>query len=418
MSSIQSYKKPARFVATGLVFGVTAICAAIGFFPENAVAVKVQQFDSVPQNKQGNLIYNVVQETPQPKIQIAILLDTSSSMQGLIDQTKNQLWSIVNEFSAATRQGQTPLLEVALYEYGNSGISGMNHHIRQLNSFTSELDLVSEGLFSLRTNGGNEYCGAVIQAAVQDLQWSTSDKDIKAVFIAGNEGFSQGPVAYQEALELAMEKGIAVSTIYAGNSSHRDSTGWKSGAQLAGGEFMSIDANQQIVHIDAPQDQRIALLNSKLNETYVPYGKLGAANAQRQQEQDAKNRSISSGLLAKRVKTKSSSYYSNESWDLVDALEQGEVKDAELSTLDKEQLPAVMREMNSEQRKNYVAKQSQERSNIKQEIAELSKQREEHVAAQRKQNIEEGASLGDALLGAVKSQATAKGFQLNDNEGG
>ncbi|MEZ5022383.1 MAG: hypothetical protein R2728_03810 [Chitinophagales bacterium] len=32
------------------------------------------------------------------KIQIALLLDTSNSMDGLIEQAKGKLWSIVNEF--------------------------------------------------------------------------------------------------------------------------------------------------------------------------------------------------------------------------------------------------------------------------------------------------------------------------------
>ena len=33
-----------------------------------------------------------------PKIQLAVLLDTSGSMSGLIEQAKAQLWKIVNEF--------------------------------------------------------------------------------------------------------------------------------------------------------------------------------------------------------------------------------------------------------------------------------------------------------------------------------
>ena len=34
-------------------------------------------------------------------IKVALLLDTSNSMDGLIDQAKAQLWEIVNEFSYA-----------------------------------------------------------------------------------------------------------------------------------------------------------------------------------------------------------------------------------------------------------------------------------------------------------------------------
>ncbi|HEY1405249.1 MAG TPA: hypothetical protein VF857_01445, partial [Spirochaetota bacterium] len=52
------------------------------------------------------------------RIQIAILLDTSSSMDGLIDQAKTNLWKIVNETAKAKKGGKTPRLEVALFEYG------------------------------------------------------------------------------------------------------------------------------------------------------------------------------------------------------------------------------------------------------------------------------------------------------------
>jgi len=58
----------------------------------------------------------------QPKIQLAILLDTSSSMDGLIDQARNQIWQVVNEFSTAKQNGLTPILEVALFEYGCCGL--------------------------------------------------------------------------------------------------------------------------------------------------------------------------------------------------------------------------------------------------------------------------------------------------------
>jgi hypothetical protein len=37
--------------------------------------------------------------TKKAKVQIALLLDTSNSMDGLIDQAKSQLWKIVNEMA-------------------------------------------------------------------------------------------------------------------------------------------------------------------------------------------------------------------------------------------------------------------------------------------------------------------------------
>jgi hypothetical protein len=53
------------------------------------------------------------------KIQIAILLDSSNSMDGLIDQTRTQIWQIVNSLTKVTKDGEIPDLEVALYHYGN-----------------------------------------------------------------------------------------------------------------------------------------------------------------------------------------------------------------------------------------------------------------------------------------------------------
>ena len=48
------------------------------------------------------------------RIQIAILLDTSGSMSGLIDQARTELWSIVNEFIFARQKGRQPEVQVAL----------------------------------------------------------------------------------------------------------------------------------------------------------------------------------------------------------------------------------------------------------------------------------------------------------------
>jgi hypothetical protein len=48
--------------------------------------------------------------------QVALLLDTSNSMDGLIDQARSELWKVVNEFALAHRAGRPAGLEVALYE--------------------------------------------------------------------------------------------------------------------------------------------------------------------------------------------------------------------------------------------------------------------------------------------------------------
>ena len=78
---------------------------------------------------------------------MAILLDTSNSMDGLINQAKSQLWTIVEQFAKAKKNGQTPLLRVALFEYGNTRLPAAEGYIRQVVPLIDDLDKLSQSLF-------------------------------------------------------------------------------------------------------------------------------------------------------------------------------------------------------------------------------------------------------------------------------
>ena len=142
----------------------------------------------------------------QSKIQVALLLDTSGSMNGLIEQAKGQLWKIVNELATSTKDGHRPQIEIALYQYGNNGISPAKGHIEQISPLTSDLDIISEKLFRLTTDGGEEYCGKVIQTSLDELKWSKKDEDLKMIFIAGNESFAQGPTTIKHPLSMRSKR--------------------------------------------------------------------------------------------------------------------------------------------------------------------------------------------------------------------
>ena len=198
----------------------------------------------------------------RPKIQLAILLDTSNSMDGLINQARTQLWKIVNELATAKRDGQVPEMQVALYEYGKPTLPREKGYVRQIVPLTDDLDKISEELFALTTNGGDEYCGQVIAAATAELAWSKSDRDLKLIFIAGNEPFTQGPLDYKKACGDAIGKGITVNTIFCGAEAQGISTGWLDGAKLADGSFLHIDQSQPVSQIRTPFDARLAELSS------------------------------------------------------------------------------------------------------------------------------------------------------------
>ena len=202
-------------------------------------------------------------------IKVALLLDTSNSMDGLIDQAKAQLWEIVNELSYAKCNNERPNLQIALYEYGNDNLSANEGYIRQVLGFSEDLDDISKALFSLTTNGGNEFCGQVIQTSLNQLQWGNNPDDLKLIFIAGNEPFDQGRQSYKHASINAKEKDVTVNTIFCGNHAQGIATHWKNGADLTGGDYFSIDHNRVTVHIVSPYDDAILILNNKLNKVII-----------------------------------------------------------------------------------------------------------------------------------------------------
>jgi hypothetical protein len=211
----------------------------------------------------------------RPSIQLALLLDTSNSMDGLIGQAKSQLWRVVNDLASAKCRGYAPRIEVALYEYGNSRLSAGESYLRQVLPFTNDLDRVSEKLFGLRTNGGEEYCGAVIKDAVRNLNWDNRDQVYKTIFIAGNEPFTQGNVDFRDAVQRAVDKGILVNTIFCGNRREGIETAWKDGAQRGRGDFLTINQDDQVAVLRTPYDDEIERLGRALNDTYVYYGSEG-----------------------------------------------------------------------------------------------------------------------------------------------
>jgi len=355
--------------------------------------------------------FTTISPTPvkDQSIQLVLLLDTSNSMDGLIDQAKSQLWKVVNELAAARcADGKRPNIKIALYEYGNDNLSSQEGYIRQVSGLTDDLDLISEKLFSLSTNGGNEFCGHVINSSLRQLAWSTSPNDLKMIFIAGNEPFTQGGVAYRTACGLAREKGVVVNTIYCGPFEDGIRTSWKDGADIASGSYMSIEQNRKTVYILTPYDERISALNDKLNSTYVYYGNSGATKKEMQAIQDSNAETYGQANKVERAVSKSSHAYRNSSWDLVDAAKENEEIIAKAKD---DELPQEMKGMSVPQRETYVKQKAEERAKIQSEIQSLNKTRQEYIAANTHKE-ESDTMLDAAMIKAVKEKAKQKNLNF------
>jgi hypothetical protein len=344
------------------------------------------------------------------KIQVALILDTSNSMDGLIDQAKTELWNIVNELAKAKKDSTDVEVKIAVYEYGNSALTKQSGYLRKVLPFTSDLDDISEKLFELKTNGGSEYCGKVLKVALNELEWEDSDEALKIVYIAGNEPFTQGNVPYEKSCKAAVKKGVFVNTIHCGDEQVGINGHWALGATYGSGYYFAIDQDEKTYLVSTPYDDEITMLNDRLNLTYIPYGYGGTKYYRKQSMQDKNAMKYSKQNNVKRSISKSSRLYENTSWDLVDAYQNDKTV---IIRIEKENLSTNLKSKTNAQLEAYVLSKMAEREQIKRRIQELAVLREAYI---RSQKMEKSNSLGNSIIIALHKQAALRNFTFNDNQ--
>jgi len=347
-----------------------------------------------------------------PRVQVAILLDVSGSMDGLIEQAKSQLWGMMQTLSKATTQGQKPIVEIALYEYGRPSNGSNNHYIKKIMPFTTDLDVLSAKLFELKTSGGDEYCGAVLVQSLNELQWGGGQDDYKVIFIAGNESFRQGPIPFAQACLLAKQKGVVINTVYCGDSLIGIKEYWNQNGECGNGTYAVIDHNDKEDDKPAPQDSLIYVLNEKLNTSYVTYNTAGFGRAQLQRQMDAANSAAAKKAGIQRAAVKANKQaYRNSGWDLVDAYEEDSTV---IDKVDSAYLPDTLKNKSKAAIKKYVLQKAADRAAIQQQLNDLLKQRAAYLAAEKLKasGSTNPRDLDNAIQSILRKQAEQRKFSF------
>ncbi|WP_312090007.1 vWA domain-containing protein [Chryseobacterium sp.] len=382
------------FIGTGEIF-------------KNFNSRKIEDSKIIQKNVSFHPKHSVYSEN---KIQVALLLDTSNSMDGLIEQAKSRLWNIVNTLTTLKYNGKAPEVEIALYEYGNDGLQDENY-IRQVTPLTQDLDLISEKLFALRTNGGNEYCGAVIRDASENLNWDANEKSMKLIYIAGNEPFNQGRINYKDAVNQAKNKNIYTNTIFCGRKEEGIKALWQNGAVLGEGKYFNIDSNEKVIFIKTPFDEKIYECNGLLNDTYISYGNKGYEMKNKQMLQDSNAKSLSASNAVERTVSKSKkNAYKNDHWDLVDKVEKDQ---SYISTLKEEDLPAELKGKTKAEITKIISQKSADRAKIQREIEVLAKKRQDFINSEvKKRGNSDQDDLGKAIGKSIEEIAKKNGYSF------
>lgn len=339
-----------------------------------------------------------------PTVQIGVLLDTSGSMNGLLNQAREQIWKIVNEVANANKNDKDVAIQVGLFEYGKDSIAKYEGYLQMLSPLSSDLDNVSKELFALRTNGGSEYSGKVILEAVNRFAWSADKEDLKILIIAGNESFSQGDVPYSEAIKKAKANNIIVNTIFCGDYNSGINLKWQDGANLGNGKYLNINQDKKVIHIHTPYDDEIIVLGRQINETYIYFGSSHKERKRNMMIQDGNAQGLSKSSYIQRSIVKSKKQYVQKKYDAVESMDS-----VSFESIPKEEKPSILQNKTDKEVKKILQEAKEKREKIQKQISKLEVKRKEFL---KNNKPKESKDLGSVIVQSIKEQAIQNGFKF------
>ncbi|MGH9754261.1 MAG: vWA domain-containing protein [Blastocatellia bacterium] len=359
-------------------------------------------------DKKANEIASDKNPKERKTLEMVFALDTTGSMGGLIEGAKQRIWGIVNEVMQSDGR---PNVRVGLVAYRDRG----DRYVTEVFPVTDNLDAVYTSLMDYRAEGGGDTPENVRRAladAVHKAGWSRqSDRIAQVIFLVGDApphtDYQDEPDT-KETASAAIRKGMIVNAIQCGNISGTKEV-WQEIAQYGGGRYFAIPQDSGVVAVVTPYDEKLSALSNQLGGTYLAYGRAEAqvAAKTRQVETEAKiAASAPMAARAERAKNKSINSMSYEG-DFLQSLENGTVK---LEELRPEELPEEFRSLSPDERKKEIEKRQAQRRQIRAEITQLSKDREEFI---KKERAKSGArnSFDSVVAEALKEQLAAKGFK-------
>ena len=344
------------------------------------------------------------------RIEVVFILDTTSSMSGLIEAAKEKIWSIATTMASAE---QAPDIKMGLVAFRDRGDS----YITRVLDLSQDLDSMYASLMDFKAQGGGDGPESVNQAlydAVNRISWSDDKSVYKVAFLIGDAPPHMdyiNDVKFPVTLEQAKGKGIIVNTIQSGQN-HSTAPVWQTIAQLGDGEYFQVENSGNAVAVATPFDKQLSALAARLEETRLYYGDAEAKEIQKRKNEATRklHDELSVPAMARRstynATASGKSNFLGEG-ELVDAISSGRV---ELDDIDRDDMPASLQALAPEEQMEIITDQARRRDKIKGDIRKLSESRSRYI--EQKIAVEGGASdsLDEKIYNAVKKQAKHKGL--------
>jgi len=349
-------------------------------------------------------------------LEMVFVLDTTSSMSGLLEGAKQRIWGIVNEVMQSSSH---PDVRIGLVAYRDRG----DQYVTRILPLTNDLDKVYSTLMDYRAEGGGDVPENVRRALVDGVRqagWSQrSSRVAQIIFLVGDapphDDYKDEPDTTTTTIE-ALQQGMIVNTIQCGNIAGTREV-WQTIAQRGQGQYFSIAQDGGVQAIATPYDEQLGALGTKLGGTYMAYGGGGGSAGEAYRGRMAADTSVMESKVAasapapakaERAMNKAVNSYAYVG-DLLQSIENGSVK---LDSIKEEELPADLRKLSPDARRQEIEKRLAARHDLRAQILALSKQREEFIATERrKQNGGKQSGFDAAVATALKEQLLRKGIK-------
>jgi Mg-chelatase subunit ChlD len=391
-------------------FTFRAITALITFFIGVSVAAAWVFNSKQPSIQPVSL--TVSPNASSSTLEMVFVLDTTGSMGGLLEGAKQRIWGIVNEVMQSESR---PQVRIGLVAYRDRG----DDYVTRVLPLTNDLDQVYTALMDYQAGGGGDTAEDVRQALMQGVRnagWSPRSQNVSQIlFLVGDAPPHQNYQDVPDTLlttDEATRKGMIVNTIQCGTMPETREF-WQAIAQRGQGQYFSIAQDGGVQTIVTPYDEQLGQLSSKLGASFVAYGGgVGEAGERFREGEMKRARSAETSVAATAPSVAKAERALNKAvnstayvGDLLQNIENGSVK---LDSLKEEDLPADLRKLSSEERKQEIDKRLAERREIRSQIVSLSKQRADYIAAERKKGGVKDSGFDAAVSAALKEQLKRK----------
>jgi hypothetical protein len=337
----------------------------------------------------------------RPSVEVVFVIDTTSSMGGLIEGAKQRIWAIANEIAKGR---PAPRVKMGLVAFRDKG----DAYVTKVFDLSENLDNTYKDLLSLSAEGGGdgpEHVIAGIDAAVDKIAWSKDPKTFKVVYVVGDapphEDYADAPTL-ASVMQKAVRKGLIVNSVQCGTDAQA-TLAFTHISRLGEGRLLPVPQDGGMVAVATPFDEKMAALSAKLEGTGLAYGGSRKAAFDSGVLAASVRGMASAPAAAERAEYKARAGFAGES-DLAAAVAENRVA---LKDVKEDELPDALRGMPAAEREAKLNRITAERKKLKGEMDGLVDKR---AAWLKKQAAKPADSFDTRLVDALKVQAAKKGI--------